>query len=113
YSFSTPLNLFVKIDITNLYKKILTDVIAKCSGLPSKFEHIWWDSYVQSESGYGLITLLAESMFNKSELFIVYKADVLRVAKAEEQRLIKEDYKKFGSSKNGVYISFQNYDRTD
>src|SRR5690554_4897569 len=113
YSFSTPMDKFLRSDITSTYRKILVDVVEKCSGLPSKYEHIWWDSCAQSESRKGLLSLIVDAMFFQSELFIVYKSDVIRVATAEEQRIIKEDYKKSGGSKNGAYVSFQNYDRTD
>lgn len=115
YNFGTSLETFIQSDITNSYKRILIDVVEKSSGMPADADHIWWDSYVQSDSGSGLLTLLSEAMYKKTELFIVYSktTKVIRVATNEEQTKIREEYKKSASSKMGVYVSFKNYTRTD
>lgn len=104
---------FVKTDVINIYTKILTDVIERTQGIPEDAESSLWDSCLASEASLGLISLLAEAMESKGELFLVYKLGVIRKATEEEKRQIEEDYKKMNSSSVGVYISFKNYSRTD
>lgn len=109
---------FVKSDILHTYSKILTDVIERTHGLKEEFKNSLWDNCLQNESSKGLVTLLAEAMTNKTDLFLVYKAlgkstSVLRLANDEEQKQIREDYKKSGESKVGIYVSFKKYRRTE
>jgi hypothetical protein len=84
-------------------------------GLSEKQTPVLWDSCVQSEASSGLITLLAEAMTKKTELFLVYLpgTGVLRKATLEEQEKIRADYKERAESKLGVFVSFKNYRRTD
>lgn len=105
---------FVREDILTTYTKILTDVIVRTQGIKDKHESLLWDNCVQDESSNGLITLLAEAMTNKKELFLVYVASVniLRIATDKEERQIRQDYKEKGVSSIGVYVSFRNYRRT-
>jgi hypothetical protein len=108
-------DLFIRSDILNTYTKILTDTMERTHGLDEKQEPLLWDSCVQSEANHGLISMLALAMTRKLELFLVYLPSVqlLRKATFDEQEKIREDYKKSGESKTGVYISFQRYHRTD
>lgn len=109
---------FIKSDILSTYLKIITDVIERTHGLNDEFQPALWDNCLQNEASKGLVTLLAEAMTNKTDLFLVYKAlgkenSVLRLADIKEQEQIREDYKKSGSSKVGVYVSFKKYRRTE
>lgn len=115
--FSMPclLNDFVKADIETIYARILTDVLERTDGVPDAAQQVLWDNCLASESKEGLVTMLSKAMYNKSDLFIVYRSDlgVIRPADQSEQNIIKEDYKKTGSSTTGIYVSFKNYNRTD
>jgi hypothetical protein len=114
-----PLNvskdLFVKTDIINIYSKILTDVCERVHGLSEEQTQLLWDNCLKSESGDGLITLLAKAMTDKADLFIVYEKalKLIRRAAGIETQQIKSDYLKQGYSTAGIYISFKNYSRSD
>lgn len=104
---------FVKFDLYSTYTKILTDVAERSHGLDDDEQAMLWDSVVQSESNCGLISLLAWAMVGKCDLFLVIKEGVIRKATDEEVKLIKADYAKQAESKTGVYVSFQNFLKTD
>ncbi len=115
--FTLPLaaDVFIKSDILNTYSKILTDVAERSHGLSETQEPLLWDSCVQTKTNEGLITLLAEAMTHKRDLFLVYSKSVgvIRKATADEERQIKADYEKTGESPLGVFISFKGYRRTE
>lgn len=106
---------FSRSDILHTYLKILTDVIERTHGISEEFVPSLWDNCLQNEASKGLVTLLAEAMTDKSDLFLVYVPSVklLRKADFKEQEQIRTDYKKTGESKVGVYISFKRYRRTE
>lgn len=109
---------FTYSDILHTYSKILTDVVERTHGLPDQYQAALWDNCLQNESAKGLVTLLAEAMTNKADLFLVYKSlgkggSVLRLATNEEQTEIRKDYKEKGESKVGIYVSFKKYRRTE
>lgn len=106
---------FVETDILSTYLKILTDTVERTFGIPAKFEPLLWDNFLQSESNRGLVSLLAEAMSCKTDLFLVYSpsTNVLRKATQQEQDEIKKDYAARGESKKGVFISFKEYRRTE
>lgn len=114
FPFATKKADFVNEDILTTYTKILTDVISRTHGIGEKHEASLWDNCVQSESSKGLVTLLAEAMTYKRDLYLVYvsSVDLLRVATPDEERRIAIDYKEKSESKIGVFISFKNYRRT-
>lgn len=110
--------VFIKSDILSTYLKILTDVIERTHGIKEEFKPSLWDNCLQNEANEGLVTLLANAMTEKSDLFLVYKAlgqgaSVLRKATTEEQEIIRKDYKAKGESKVGIYVSFKKYRRTE
>lgn len=106
---------FLRIDIINIYTKILTDVIERSDGLSEDDEASLWDNCLAGESSHGLIHRLARAMFEKNELFLVYDqaTKVLRKATSDEESKIRADYAKQAESTIGVYISFKMYHRTD
>jgi hypothetical protein len=104
---------FIAIDVENIFLKILTDVSERTHGLKDDQKEMLFDSCLASENEKGLISLLAESMTNKSDLFLVIDSGVLRKATASEQVTIKADYKKQAYSSVGIYISFSKYIKTD
>lgn len=106
---------FIRIDVTNMYSKILTDVMERSHGLSEDEETLLWDNCLASEGSHGLITFLSWAMYEKTELFLVLDTatKVLRKATNQEQEQIKADYKRQAESSVGVYISFKNYLRTD
>lgn len=113
FPFSVVDTEFIKIDIVTTYTKILTDTVARVHGLSEVQKQTLWDSCVQTDANAGLISLLADAMAEKKEIFLVFKVGVLRKATSDEERQIKEDYKARSSSNVGAWISFKNYKRTD
>jgi hypothetical protein len=113
YTFGVNEVDFVRSDIINIFTNILTDCVERTQGIPEKDYPAFWDNCLASEANKGLITLIAEAIADKQELFLVYVAGVLRRADGPETSKIREDYKKNGSSSAGVYISFKNYRLSD
>ncbi len=115
FPLNVQLNFFVMTDIMNVYSKILTDCVERIEGIPEKIVPLLWDNFLQSESTFGLITLLADAMTEKKDLFLIYKSDIqlLRQATSNEANQIKIDYQRNGSSTLGIYVSFKNYCKTD
>ncbi len=115
FPLSLSLEDFKFADIVTTYTKILTDCAERTHGLSEDQYATLWDNCLQSESNFGLISLLACAMSDKSKLFIVYDepTNVLRKATTKEQEQIESDYKKQGKSPVGVFVSFQKYRRTD
>ena len=115
YPLAIQCESFIRADIKATYTKILTDVIERTHGIPDKLIPTLWDNCVGSEAPEGLISLLVDGMFLKSDVYIVYRKEVnvLRKATAEEQRKIKLDYEQKNSSDIGCYVSFRNFDLTD
>lgn len=106
---------FVRTDVVNIYAKILTDVLERTQGVKAEDLPLFWDNCVQSNVQKGLISLLADAMASKSDLFLVHAKEqkVVRKATSNETQQIKDDYKKTGESKVGIFISFTHFDRTD
>jgi len=106
---------FIRTDILSTYIKILTDTIERTHGLKKELESTLWDNCVQTDASEGLITLLSNAMTDQKDLFIVYvpSVKVLRKATGEEEKKIRDDYKKSGESESGVFISFKKYRRTE
>lgn len=104
---------FVKIDVTNIYTRILMDVLERTDGIPEDEQKLLWDNCSAGESQDGIVSLLAKAMYEKADLFLVEDAGVVRLATEAEKTQIKDDYKARAESKAGVYITFKNYQRTD
>lgn len=106
---------FVKIDVRNIYQRILTDVLERTQGMPTEFESLLWDNCLKSESNDGLVSMLAKAMTNKEDLFIVLDkgTKVIRKATNMEQDKIKKDYEASAKSDTGTFITFRNFDRSD
>lgn len=106
---------FLKVDVVGIYTKILTDVAERTQGLSEDQSITLWDSCLKSNATTGLISLLADAMANKNELFLVYEKEVnvVRKATSEEQAKIKADYDASTKSTVGIYVSFTKYLRSD
>lgn len=106
---------FLRVDVLNIYAKILTDTIERTNGIPDQYVHTFWDNCLASEASEGLVTMLSKAMVEKADLFLVFDkaTKVLRKADASESAQIRTDYKKEGESSVGTYVSFRNYQRTD
>lgn len=106
--------LFIEIDVINIYQKILTDVVERTHGLSDEQSELLWDNCLQSESSHGLISVIARAMTFRRELFLVYdKAiNIIRKATSDEEVKIREDYKKSSKSSVGVFISFTHYHKS-
>jgi hypothetical protein len=115
YPLPIQTNIFVESDILNIYQKILIEVLERTHGIPEDRQALLWDNCLQSEASKGIITLLSEAMYKKSDLFLIYESslNVIRQANSTEAEQIKRDYIASGSSSIGYYISFNNYKRTD
>lgn len=114
-------NIFVQIDVQNIFSRILIDVFERTDGLNDEQKPLLWDNCLASEKKDGLISLLAKAMVKKSELFIVYRAStkVVGEATAEEQNVIREGYKtkaepvKLPDGGIGIFVTFKNYLKSD
>lgn len=115
YTMNLTASEFIKADVLATYRRILTDTCERTHGIRDEQWRLLWDSCVQSDSSLGLVSLLAQAMAMKAEIFVVYipSVQIVRLATQDEQRQIIADYKSKGSSKLGVWISFKNYARTD
>ena len=117
YPFPLLLEAFVKNDVQALYKRILTDVLERTTGIKDDQKKLLWDNCMKSESNDGLVSLLSKAMAEKNELFLIYEkiADdgVIRKATADEQSQIKADYAKKAGSDVGIYVSFKNFTLND
>ena len=89
-------DFFVANDVFNVYSKILTDVIERTSGIPESSTPLLWDNCLQNEAPDGLITLLADAMTNKSNLYLIYveSLGLLRTAYPDEEKQIEAVYEK-------------------
>lgn len=117
-------DIFVDTDVMNVYSRILTDCIERTQGIPEDIYPMLWDNFIQNESPCGLITMLAKAMASKSDLYLVYlpALEVLRPATPNEEETIELAYEEGreatgpfedGQSGRGIFISFENYRRTD
>lgn len=115
FPFPIKESAFIATDIRTIYTRILTDVLRRTQGIKPEYEKLLWDNCVYSEEGKGLISLIADAMAEKKDLFIVYRKDLdlVRLATTQEQAQIKEDYKKSGKSKVGIYLTFTDFTATD
>lgn len=105
--------VFVKIDVQNIYTRILMDVLERTDGIPEKDQKLLWDNCVAGEAQDGIVTMLAKAMVDMADLFLVEDAGVIRKATPAEEQQIRDDYKKSAESKVGIFITFKNYKRTE
>lgn len=105
---------FIGNDIQNLYARILTDVLERTQGISDEQQVLLWDNCLGNESSEGLVTLIAKAMLNKAKLFLIYDSGVkvIRKATSQEQAEIERAYKD-GKQAPGIYITFENYTKTD
>ena len=106
---------FVDTDVMNVYSRILTDCVERTQGIDEDIFPLLWDNCLQSEASEGLITLVAQAMSDKKDLFLVYNEalNLVRRATTQEADAIREDYRNRGESALGIFVSFKNYNRTD
>jgi hypothetical protein len=115
YPFGYRSEDFIKNDVLAIYSKILIDTLERTHGISEENHDFLWDNCLESSSNKGLISLLTEAMYNKTDLFLVYNVSlgVLRLADQAEKSQIMSDYKARGESAVGHFISFKQYKRTD
>lgn len=115
YGFPCDKNLFTEIDVITIYQRILTDVLERTYGIPEEKQKLLWDNCLASENSEGVVTIISKAMYNMNELFLVYRKDldVVRKATTEEERQIRDDYKKANRSNVGVYASFKNFKKCE
>lgn len=106
---------FVDTDIRTIYSKILTDVLERTSGITDDQQKVLWDNCLQSETNKGLVSLLADAMAGKKDLFLIYSAKLgtLRQADQSEQSRIKEAYGKGQAVDGELFVSFKNFTKSD
>lgn len=113
-----PLSLvkadFIRSDILHTYTKILTDTMERTHGLSKKLYPTLWDNCVQTEASLGVISLLAEAMTDRRDLYLVFipSAPLVRKATPSEEAQIKDAVKAKKELKNMVHISFTKYEKT-
>lgn len=108
-------DLFVEQDIKALYEKILIDTIERVQGINPKDHHLLFDNCTGSDNNKGLITMLVDAMYYKTDLFLVYNptTGVLREATITEREKIRIEYRDGAESPSGFYVSFKRYKKTD
>lgn len=112
---------FVKIDVQSIYQRILTDVLERTQGISEANQPLLWDSCLVSESRDGLVTLVADAMADKKELYLVIvpSVKIVRKATSEEQIVIRDAYQQkaepvsLDGGATGLYITFKNYIKSD
>lgn len=106
---------FVKIDVQNMFKRVLSDASDRISNLDDDKRNLFYDNFIKSESVKGLLTHLSEAMYEKKDLYLSYDSalNVIEIPKAEVQTKIRLDYSQDGKSESGVYVSFAKYYKTD
>jgi hypothetical protein len=114
-SFALPLlnESFVKWFVIDLYKHVLTDCRNKAVGIKEKDDGMFWDSFVMTEQGKGLITLLAEAMYAKSKIYLVYKKEIVSEANAAEKAEIDRKIKDKKELKKEALCDFTDFTKTD
>lgn len=113
FPLSLRANPFQKWYITDLYRHILTDCYNKADGINPKDEGMFWDSVVTTEQPEGLITLLAEAMYNKQKIYLGYKAGVVSKATSVEQADIDQKLKEKKKLRNEIVCDFTEFAKTD
>jgi hypothetical protein len=113
FTFNISTNDFIEQDLKATYQKILTDVLERCEGLDDKAKKALWDNCLGSESQLGLLSLVVDAMFHQTDLYLVYKQEVLRIASHEEKIIIKSDYEKMGKSSTGFYFTFRTFKKNN
>lgn len=115
FSLGLKQDQFVDTDVMNVYSRILTDCVERTQGIDEDIFPLLWDNCLQSEASEGLITLVAQAMSDKKDLFLVYNEalNLVRRATTQEADAIREDYRNRGESALGIFVSFKNYNRTD
>jgi hypothetical protein len=101
--------------LMHLYSKILRDCYSRTAGIDDKLKPLFWDtvvkSYGKSNADKGLISLLADAMANRKDLFLIYRKDVLRTADNAETQEIKEAFERGKSAKGGgFWFSFRGFE---
>lgn len=115
FPFTYQESTFIDNDLRTVYSRILTDTLTRTHGLKEELESLLWDNCLSTEAQDGLVTMLAKAMLGKKEVGIVYDkaTNVVRKATDKECQEIKESYVKGKPFKNGILVTFKNYDRTD
>lgn len=106
---------FVETDIKTIYSKILTDVLERTTGIKDDQLPVLWDNCLQSETSKGLVSLLADAMAGKKDLFLIYSKQLgtLREATSDEQSKIKDAYSKGNAVEGELFVSFKNFTKSD
>lgn len=103
---------YVKDDVRTILKRIITDTIERSQGISDKALKTLNDKVVGVNTD-GLISILVDAIYNKSEVVIFYdrSIDVLKIADSKQAAKIREDYKKVGGeSPDGIILNFKNFD---
>lgn len=105
---------FCKLKTSLLFKKILEGAYSRSEGAndQEKINSIF-DSYENSNSPKGLISLVVGAMVDKKQVGLIYKTGVIRIATYDELIKIENDYKQSNKSSNGVLINFKNFYLSD
>lgn len=115
--YTLPVNelAFVETDIKTIYSKILTDTLERTSGLKDEQIQVLWDNCLQSETNKGLVSLLADAMATKKDLFLIYSKELgtLRLADTAEQDRIKASYASGKPVDGELFVSFKNHTKSD
>lgn len=105
---------FCRIKTEILYEKILNRCYSRSQGATDEDKiRSLFDSAERSEAQRGLISLLADAMYYKKEVAIIYDSGVARVASYKEKQQIQADYEKNSKSTKGILVDFRKYDLTD
>lgn len=108
-------DLFMRLKIEGLYKRILSDCVRRSIWThqhKSDIERAFYDCFENSENNRGLVSCVANAMYNRTSKTLVFRDGVLREATRDEAKEIKTDYKLVSKSDKGIIINFTNYELT-
>ena len=104
---------FIEWYIKHIYSRIMFDCRARSLNIAEEYNNIFYDSFISTEMPQGLISIVADAMYRRSKLYLVYKAGVVSSATQEEQKIIDDKIKNGQKLKNEVLIDLKNFDNTD
>lgn len=101
-SFDLPLSTvkYIEIEIKNLYKRILLDCYSNSVFNKEINEQPLFDNSLMDAQQIGLFTIISKAMYEKSKIYLIYEAGVIRYASENERN-------------KAIICNFNNYELTD
>lgn len=114
YPFSVELELFRKLYITRIYKRILTDCLYRSAGIDKENDAMFFDNFLSRELPQGFISFIAEAMYyRKPKIYLTYKDKVFAQASQKEIDEIEADIKNHKTLTNAAICDFSKFELTE